>query len=165
LYKYVGPPHVLASVSNSPAGEVIETLAELKTWLAANQADMDASGVITTTYVIDRQGRLLIAPRRTEHVACAAGGPVKSAGEISFTLSGRVVDVSNQSTGFCPEPESWEAVGAALGGIFADPPRAFSREFTFRRCPSCAQILIIKDNWFVCDICGADAPSEWNFGN
>lgn len=163
LYKYVGPSEVLASVLKAPAGELIESPAALKDWLAANRDDMEPTGVIVATYVIDRQGRLLLAPRRTEHVACASGGPVKSAGEISFTRDGRVAEVSNQSTGFCPEPGSWPAVAGAIESVVADPPRAFTREFMFRRCPSCAQILIIKESWFVCAICNADVPAHWNF--
>jgi hypothetical protein len=163
FYKYVGPSEILASVLNAPAGELIESPAGLKNWLAANRDDMGPTGVIVATYVIDHQGRLLLAPRRTEHVACASGGPVKSAGEISFTPEGRIAEVSNQSTGFCPEPESWPAVATALESVVPHPPRAFTREFVFRRCPSCAQILIIKENWFVCDVCDVAVPTYWNF--
>lgn len=163
LYDYVGPPEVAASVRGSPAGIPIKNSDDLKAWLAANREDMDSAGTITATFVIDKDGLLRIAERRAEHVACASGGPVRSAGEMSFTLDGRIDYVSNQSTGFCPEPESWPAVAVAIKDIVASPPRGFSREFIFRRCTNCGQVLVIKDNWLVCDVCDADVPTSWNF--
>jgi hypothetical protein len=42
---------------------------------------------------------------------------VLSAGEITFSRKGKslvVSDVTNQSTGYCPEPKSWKAVKASL---------------------------------------------------
>src|SRR5262249_60577502 len=54
---------------------------------------------------------------RSAHLRGWPGGPVLSAGELFFlTASGRVevIEASNQSTGYCPEPESWPAVAAAL---------------------------------------------------
>src|SRR5918911_838983 len=66
-------------------------------------------------------GRTLrLAARRTEHVACAQGAPVLAAGEIRFTRADvlpQVLEITNQSTGYCPEPESWPAVAAALSAI------------------------------------------------
>lgn len=163
LYHYVGSSENLASVSNDPAGEVIESATDLRSWLSGNAAEATSQGAITATYTIDRKSRLLLAQRRTEHVACASGGPVKSAGEISFTVDGKLLEVSNQSTGFCPEPESWPAVATALRNVVSEAPSAFTVAFTFRRCPSCKQILVIKDQWFVCDVCDADVPTHWNF--
>jgi hypothetical protein len=72
------------------------------------------------TFVIDLNGDLLVADRRSEHVACAGGGPVLSAGEMFFLVEEdrvEVTDVSNQSTGYCPEPSSWPGVAAALDRI------------------------------------------------
>ena len=57
-------------------------------------------------FVIDLTGTLRLAPRRSEHVACAGGGPVLSAGEIVFRRERggwTVGEVSNQSTGYCPD--------------------------------------------------------------
>src|SRR5262249_34264852 len=153
LYDYVGPPEVAASVRGSPAGSPIKNDSDLKAWLAANRVDMDGAGAITATFVIDKDGILRVAERRTEHVAWASGGPVRSAGEMSFTGDGRIDYVSNQSTGFCPEPDSWPAVAVAIKDVVASPPRGFSREFIFRRCTDCGQTLVIKDDWFVCDVC------------
>ena len=54
-----------------------------------------------------------LADRHSEHVACAGGGPVLSAGEMFFLLEdsrAAVVEVSNQSTGYWPETSSLTAV-------------------------------------------------------
>ena len=68
------------------------------------------------TFVIDMTGILRLAPQRSEHAACAGGGPVLSAGEITFAEDHghwRADEVSNQSTGYCPDLTSWTAVQAA----------------------------------------------------
>ncbi|MBF0289995.1 MAG: hypothetical protein HQM14_19435, partial [SAR324 cluster bacterium] len=64
--------------------------------------------------MISLNQELLLAPQRSEHVACAAGRDVLSAGQMAFdpeTVS--LEEVTNQSTGYCPEPESWDAVAMA----------------------------------------------------
>lgn len=116
--------------------------------------------------MVDAAGTLRVAPRRSEHVASAGGGPVLSAGEISFVRleqGWRVGDVTNQSTGFCPEASSWPAVADACerAGL-AYPGRRFTTAFEFRRCIDCDQINIVKDSDFTCAACGADLPAEWN---
>jgi len=163
VYEYVGPPEVAASVRGLPAGAPIRSQGDLEAWILANREDLDSAGIIIATFIIDKGGVLRVAQRRTEHVACASGGPVLSAGEMSFTIDGRIAYVSNQSTGFCPEAESWPAVAAALRDVAPSPLDGFSQEFIFRRCTSCGQTLVIKDNWFVCDVCGADVSTSWNF--
>jgi hypothetical protein len=73
-----------------------------------------------------------------------------------------VVEVTNQSTGFCPEPESWSVVATALDRAGIPQPGCFTQEIIFRRCPFCGQRNIVKDGWFVCGLCGADLPRHWN---
>lgn len=54
----------------------------------------------TVTFVIDLDGKLRLADRNSEHVACAGGGPVLAAGEMTFLADGpdlEVVDVNNNS--------------------------------------------------------------------
>jgi hypothetical protein len=70
-----------------------------------------------------------------------------------------VVEASNQSTGYCPEPESWTAVAAALDRIGVPHPGGFTLEIMFRRCPKCGERNMVKDGWFAC---GAELPKEWN---
>jgi hypothetical protein len=111
---------------------------------------------------------LWIADRHSEHIACARGGPVLSAGELTFQIDRRtkqveVVAVTNQSTGFCPEPESLPAVAAALDGLGIEHPGEFTTAMIFRRCANCGTTNVVKDGWFECAICGRELPGEWNF--
>jgi hypothetical protein len=70
--------------------------------------------------------------------------------------------VTNQSTGYCPEPESWPAVAAALDRIPLPHPGGFTPSFIFRRCPACVQLNVVKEGDFTCAVCGADLPLRWN---
>jgi hypothetical protein len=126
----------------------------------------DADDFIAATFVIDADGHLLVADRRTEHVACAGGQPVLSAGEMFFDLEGDHVEareVSNLSTGYCPEAESWPEVAAALDRVGLAHPGRFTAEVVFRRCEKCGERNVVKDGWFVCEVCGSDLPRCWNF--
>src|SRR5688572_25409793 len=109
-YTYIGPPEIRESSKASKPGTPIHTLHDLSEWLSSNSSDIARDGTLTATFVVDGEGTLRLAPRRSEHIACAAGGAVLSAGEITFSQNDEVVEITNQSTGFCPEPESWPAV-------------------------------------------------------
>lgn len=117
------------------------------------------------TFVVDASGNLRLAPRRSEHVVCAGGGPVHSAGEVSFRKeSGRwtVDEVSNQSTGYCPDVSSWPAVAEALDRAGISRPASFTHAVVFRRCASCGQLNIVREEHFVCVFCDAALPADWN---
>lgn len=162
-YCYVGPPEILARSRSAPKGVPIGHADDLLAWITATRQKPDIQ--IMTTYVIDETSSLLIADRRSEHVACAGGEPVLSAGEMTFLVDGdeiEVIEVSNQSTGYCPEPESWPQVALALDRIPLHHPGRFSQEIVFRRCESCNQINIVKDDWLVCLSCGKELPIHWN---
>jgi hypothetical protein len=73
-----------------------------------------------------------------------------------------VEQVTNQSTGYCPEPESWSAVASALEAIGVSAPEGYTTELLFRRCPRCSQINVVKDSAFECAVCGSTLPSSWN---
>src|SRR6185503_4526289 len=93
---------------------------------------------LSVTFVIDINGRLRIADRRSEHVVCSGGDDVLCAGEMTFGWkSGECVveNVTNQSTGYCPDVESWDAVESALVGLSIRHPPGFDPPFVFRRCP------------------------------
>ncbi len=155
-YAYVGPEAIRLAVSDFPEGTTIHGAKDLLPF-----ADGEPR-----TFVIDSEGDLLIAERRSEHVAAAGGGNVLSAGEITAVREGagvRVVEVSNQSTGYCPEPESWPAVASALDRAGIPHPGRFTYEAIFRRCPKCSERNLVKDEWFVCALCEADLPRAWNF--
>lgn len=165
-YHYVGPAEIRQR-STGAAGVVIDGMDTLRDWQGTTRQVADGDGVIWATFVVDVDGWLRLADRRSEHVACAGGGDVFSAGEIGLVRTGsmiEVAEVSNQSTGYCPEPESWQAVAAALSRVSLPHPGRFTRSCEFRRCPSCGQINLVKDAWFVCGVCDADLPAAWNFG-
>jgi hypothetical protein len=143
-YRYVGPEELLSLVTSSRGGAL----------------DARCSG--TFTFVVTTDGIVRVAPRHSEHVACAAGEDVLSAGEMRVER-GRVVSISNQSTGYCPEPESWPVVAAALERAGVRHPGAFTDVIVFRRCTSCSQRNIVKDADFTCAVCGAPLADEWNF--
>lgn len=63
------------------AGRVIGTPDDLGAWLTGCDGK---EALEPLTFVIDSSGILRLAPRRSEHVACAGGGPVLSAGEVTF---------------------------------------------------------------------------------
>lgn len=118
------------------------------------------------TYTVDPEGRLHVADRHSEHVACAGFRAVLGAGELTVIEGPRgveILDVTNQSTGFCPEPESWPAVRDALARAGLVPPTGFGTAFVFPRCVVCGSIHVVKDGWFTC-ACGADLPEVWNLG-
>lgn len=154
-YRYVGPEAIRARDAGLPRGREV-----------ASARDLDAPEGHVFTFVVDGAGVLRVADRRTEHVACAGGEDVLSAGELTVgrgPAGAEVTAISNQSTGYCPEPESWLAVAAALDRARIPHPGGFTFEATFRLCPGCANRNLVKDGWFWCDLCGAALPAAWNF--
>jgi hypothetical protein len=165
LYYYVGPAAIRDRARSATGGTVIRTAGDLRAWLAS-QPTAGATGLVAATFVIDPAGFLRLADRRSEHVACAGGGPVLTAGEMFFAPDPSVIEeVSNLSTGYCPEPKSWDAVARALAVIGVGHPGRFTTEIVFRRCPACDERNVVKDGWFVCQVCGGDLPADWNFGD
>jgi hypothetical protein len=165
-YRYVGPAPIKARAAGRPAGTRISCPGDLLAWARDTGQRPGPDGLVAATFIIDTNGDLLVADRRSEHVGCAGGGPVLSAGELFFLVEGGravVVEASNQSTGFCPEPQSWPALAAALERIGVAHPGRFTTEVLFRRCERCGERNIVRDGWFVCGVCQADLPAEWNF--
>ena len=172
LYRYVGPAEIALGVraaSGRGGGVQVRSVADLAAWLAATRPQADAAGLLPATFLIDARGVLRLADRHAEHVACACGQPVRSAGEIFFAptlergaTGWAVAQISNQSSGYCPEPESWPQVAAALERIPLAHPGQFTLACVFRRCPRCGQLALVKDALFVCAVCGADLPARWN---
>jgi hypothetical protein len=106
LYHYVGPPEIRDRCRET-GGLVIHSADDVRAWAVGR--DRMPDDTVPATFVIDADGQLRLADRRSEHVACAGGGPVQSAGEMFLLVDGsdlEVVAVTNQSTGFCPEPAS-----------------------------------------------------------
>lgn len=141
---------------------MVASAADFSAWIAERSA---AELEEPFTFVIDTRGRLRLAPRRSEHVVCAGGQRVLGAGEIGFIRRSEawaVAYVSNQSTGYCPDVASWEAVSTALDAVGILRPDGFTYEVIFRRCPRCAELNLVKEAFFACTFCEADLPAEWN---
>jgi hypothetical protein len=153
-YGYVGPAEIRERHADHPPGTPIRSAAEL--------ARMTTSTIVLT-YVVTLDGVLRVADRRSEHVACAGGEAVLAAGELTATREGAVIEASNQSTGYCPEPSCWSALRDALERAGIEHPGQFTREFVFRRCPACRERNLVKDGWLECSLCGAELPEQWNF--
>ncbi|PIB03601.1 hypothetical protein B1C81_36440 [Streptomyces sp. HG99] len=161
-YRYVGPPDLRALVRPEAEGRSIHSAADFVDWASALAAVELAEPF---TFVVDSAGVLRLAPRRSEHVVCAGGGPVLGAGEMSFRKeSGQWVvgEVSNQSTGYCPDISSWSAVAGALDAAGIEHPPGFTCEVVFRRCPACGQLNIVREEDFICALCDEALPREWN---
>ena len=149
VYSYVGPAEIPA-YGGEPQGFSVRSAEEL-----ADALDrLGSPEGCTLTFVVDAGGILLVADRHSEHVNCAGGQPVLSAGELTVARTSggvEVTDLTNQSTGYCPEPDSWVALERAIpDGVTR--PDYWTMEFTFRRCPKCEAINIVKEGFFFCGV-------------
>ncbi|MFB7053279.1 hypothetical protein ACFCXT_09075 [Streptomyces vinaceus] len=81
-YRYVGPVELKTAVRPGGGGRRIGSAADFGSWIAERSAEELAEPF---TFVVGTDGVLRLAPRRSEHVACADADMVLSAGEISFT--------------------------------------------------------------------------------
>ncbi len=163
LYRYVGPKRIAERVGLTPTGVSIRSPDDVRTWVRETGQGSGA-GCVIVTFVVNASGELLVADRHSEHVACAGGGVVRSAGEMTFAVgrSVEVIAVSNQSTGYCPEPESWPAVAEALTQAGLTAPDGLSLACVFRRCVVCESLTLVKTGVFECGVCGADLPVGYN---
>ncbi len=164
-YRYIGSKRIAQAVAGQAEGAPIQSVTDLERWIQDNPQLPDQWGLIVATFVITQDGILRLADRHSEHVACAGGRAVRSAGELGFAFGidgWEVREVSNQSTGYCPEPTSWPEVANALESISLPHPGGFTQAYHFRRCPACHQLNLIKDETFVCAVCDHELPAEWN---
>ncbi len=113
----IQPRFVTPRLADAIAKGLESTAEDVRHRIRQTGQDVDTAGNVAATFIIEDAGWLHIADQRSEHVACAGGRPVRSAGEMTFTVRRgdvRVTWVTNQSTGYCPEPDSWPAVESAL---------------------------------------------------
>lgn len=165
LYKYVGADEIRQKIRHLPSGNLILSISDIETWIQETKQQTDVWRLIAATFVINEEGCFRIADRHFEHIACAGGKPVLSAGEIFFQINKnklQVAEITNQSTGFCPEAQSWKHVARVLDLIKIPHPSSFTIEFIFRRCHYCSQINIVKDNLFICFVCATKLPQKYN---
>jgi len=156
-YNYVGPKELLRLVDKNLIGRKITSKSDINRWFVDTGQEPEYGNQVTATFIIDLDHNLRINDRRSEHVVCAGGLQVLSAGEITFELDEteilKISQISNQSTGYCPDAESWTDVDKALLNIDLDYPEYFTTALIFRRCKKCKNLNIVKDNYFVCIIC------------
>jgi hypothetical protein len=155
-YTYVGLHEIAQLLQHSPQRTLVQQAADVLHWIKDTGQPLGADDSVTATFIVDLKEQLWIADRHSEHVACAAGQNVLAAGEITFCLAKgqiRVSEITNQSTGYCPDLPSWTAVAAALDRLHLPHPPAFTTVFVFRRCTACGQTNIVKEDWFECAVC------------
>lgn len=163
-YLYVGPEDTLSLVSPDNKGLTVKTLQPLLQWVQQQQNELREDEIIAT-FIIDKRGRLVVSDRESEHVFCAGGQAVLSAGEMTFTVEKgnlHLLAVSNQSTGYCPQARSWKYVAKALKKLGLNAPKGFTTIFEFRRCHECSNVNLIKDDWYVCAFCDEELSRKWN---
>ncbi len=162
LYSYVGPKWIADQLALQPLGFLISNPEDIRTWVWETKQSL-VNNIVIATFIIDALGNLRITERHSEHFVCAAGQPVQSAGEMTFQIDSdiEVIEVSNQSTGYCPEPKSWSSVALTLEKIGLKPPTDFMFTFEFRRCVHCRSLNLVKEI-FVCSICDLPLSHTYN---
>lgn len=165
-YPFIGSKEIAQRVASKYEGTKIREIDDILQWMEAeNQTIMDEQ--ITATFIINEQQELVISDRHSEHVVCAGGRKVLSVGEITFAFGFEgeeiyVSEISNQSTGYCPKPSSWEAVEIALKKIGVRHPAFFTKAYKFRFCENCQTINLIKEETYECAVCEGELELEWN---
>jgi len=165
-YCYVGSHNLLQILQQPSQRAHVHNADDVLQWIKETHQALNVDKTIIATFIIDLGQQLWIADQRSEHVRCAVGQPVLSAGEMTFAVYSNhveVVEVTNQSTGYCPEPESWEDVAATLTRTGLSFPSDFTTAYLFRRCEKCGATNIVKDMWFECGVCQAPLSQQWNF--
>lgn len=166
IYYYIGSADLMNVTGDPPYRCHIRADSDVCGWITQTNQEAETNGLFVATFVVAVDGKLWIADRRSEHVQFARGGNVLSAGEMGFAThrkSVEVVEVSNQSTGYCSEAQSYAAVNAALAKTGINYPHGFTRAFVFRRCPRCKTTNIVKEDEFICGYCDEVLPNAWNF--
>ncbi len=167
-YSYTGPDDLLKAARSNIVRGVIRSPSDLLSWVERASQHLDSSGMVTATFVVIPGEGLTISDRHSEHVACARGRDVLSAGEVTIEMPAggpRIDSITNQSTGYCPEPESWPAVYEAIELAGLEAPDGFEPTFVFRKCTGCGAVNIVKEGVFECAVCETELSREWNIGN
>ena len=166
LYPFVGPVSLRPLAGIASERHALQSEDGLRAWVTESGVRLRRGSQITFTFVLLPDSQLFLADRRSEHISCAQGQAVLSAGEMTFLFDGTRLlldEVTNQSTGYCPEPESWPAVGTALASLGFKAADEFTHAFDFRFCSNCRTTNIIKDQIFECPACGGELPHDWNY--
>lgn len=159
LFVYLGPEAIRERVRAESMGTAIASEEQLRQWLLGDSVRLREGA----TFVVTADGTLRLAARRSEHVACAGGEAVRSAGEMQFFVDRkervRVVEVSNLSTGYAPDVTSFAEVKRALDAAGVAAPATWTAAFVLRKCGQCGQVSVIKDNVYECAVCSQSLPT------
>lgn len=165
-YHYVGPKEFEHYAESNIVRTQVRSQHDVVAWFQQTHPRLKSYLEVTATYIVDTDGHVWVTDRCYEHIACARGRDVLAAGEITFEVEQQTVEVtsiSNQSTGYCPEPSCWLAVCEALDAANISRPPSFTYAFDFRLCEVCHSINVIKEDNFTCEVCSTKLPSHWNF--
>lgn len=168
FYEYIGPQEILEQIKPEFQGKRITTIQDIYHWISKHHNKPKIGKIVICTFIINLEGQLVIADRHSEHVQCALGEAVKSAGEISFLIEKQqqvsVEMITNQSTGYCPSANSWMAVELALENIEGlNVPNGFEPKFVFSYCPNCQTRQIVKEAFYYCPMCEQSLLNEVHF--
>lgn len=70
LYHYVGPRQIADRFLNVPTGTPVGSARDVVRWARESGQHPTRDGCVIATFVVDPSGSLLLADRRSEHVAC-----------------------------------------------------------------------------------------------
>lgn len=91
----------------------------------------------------------------------------RAAGEVELGVAQKqlvVRGVTNQSTGYCPEPSCFGEIAAALVRVGVS---ATGRAVARLHLPAMSQVRSDRhreEDDFECAVCATPLPKEWNFG-
>lgn len=159
-YQYIGPSEILDRIDRASLGHSVASGETLISWLKLKKY---SQGIVILTFVIDTDGKLRVARRESEHVACAGGRSVLAAGEMTLEFyDGEVaiVEVTNLSTGYCPSPSCWPAVKLVLEKTDIQFSEYFTSSYIFGICDNCGNRQVIKDDVYDCYDCGETLTSR-----
>jgi hypothetical protein len=55
------------------------------------------------------------------------------------------------------------ALGPGTSFLPGTPVRLDRMVVVFGRCERCSERNVVRDDWFICGVCGVDLPARWNF--
>jgi serine/threonine protein kinase len=165
-YEYVGPPEVLkGAAEGKEPGDLVLRANDVRAWALRTDQRPDGEGLIRATYTIGAEGdaargRLRVRarglrerrPRARGRRGLVRGRPPVGDGRADRQLL----------DGLLPRADLLAAVERVLDAAGIGRPSRFSKALLFRRC-RCGQRNVVKDDHFVCALCDADLPAEWNF--
>jgi hypothetical protein len=165
-YNYVGSVELL-ELLHDPSERINISISEnLEKLFGDLNKSKKQTRVAVFTFIVDKNGDLWLADRHSEHVVCARGEKVLAAGEITLEIDRHIFEIiaiTNQSTGYCPEPSSWTALAQTLQSLEVKFPNYWTTVFDFRRCSQCSTISIVKQDVYECAVCENFLSKEWNF--